>query len=100
MKNSGTWNEPLVCCTFFRRDVEEILCLDVTMQDEIVWKFDPSGCYTVRSAYKRCMEGVGSLSHLKVLGQWDLLWPLLFPKGEHVSLAYSSQLSSYQMVLE
>jgi hypothetical protein len=52
--DSGEWNESVVRGSFFSDDVDLILSIAPSlskMEDTLVWHFNPSRCYSVRSGY-------------------------------------------------
>ena len=48
-------------------------------EDRLVWKKESNGEYSVRSAYRLCMNELLETSHFKVEGAWDLIWRLKVP---------------------
>ncbi|CAN1288856.1 hypothetical protein LINPERPRIM_LOCUS20016 [Linum perenne] len=48
-------------------------------EDERIWKYDKSGKYTVRSAYRVAMEEMDGIGVLSVPGPWAKLWRLKIP---------------------
>ena len=51
---TGEWDEQLICDIFWLEDAAEILRIpiDVHMDDSPAWYFDPTGLFSVKSAYK------------------------------------------------
>jgi hypothetical protein len=48
-------------------------------EDDMVWKAEKNGQYSVRSAYRLCIEDVADNSHLHRIGSWDNIWRLKVP---------------------
>ena len=48
-------------------------------EDRLIWKKENNGEYSVRSAYRLCMNELLDTSHFKVEGAWDLIWKLKVP---------------------
>jgi predicted transcriptional regulator YheO len=42
--------------------------------DTIVWKLEHDGAYSVRGAYKYCMNIAGTHNNLGITGSWQLIW--------------------------
>jgi len=47
--------------------------------DRLVWTKENDGEYSVRSAYKMCMQELLDVNHFKAQGNWDLIWKLKVP---------------------
>jgi len=57
-----------------------------TRSDTIIWNASPNGSYTVKSAYKMCVNISDQLSNYHVPGDWKLIWSLrVLPKIKHFS---------------
>jgi len=48
-------------------------------EDRLVWKKKIDGEYSVRSAYRMCMQEIFYVSHFKISGSWDIIWRLKMP---------------------
>jgi hypothetical protein len=48
-------------------------------QDRMVWKAEKHGHYSVRSAYRLCVNDLVDLSHLRRPGFWSGIWRLKVP---------------------
>jgi hypothetical protein len=48
-------------------------------EDKMIWKGEKSGKYSVRSAYRICVDKIADNSHMHVLGRWNLIWKLKVP---------------------
>ncbi|CAN1249387.1 Putative ribonuclease H protein At1g65750 [Linum perenne] len=73
------WDVEMIEALFEERDVEEILRVPVGLagaDDSRIWHYDKFGCYTVKSAYRVCMEFVTPNLDLHVQGPWNQLWCL------------------------
>jgi ribonuclease HI len=47
--------------------------------DAIAWKLEHDGEYSVRSAYKYCMNTAGTHNSLGITGSWQLIWRMKTP---------------------
>jgi len=76
------WNLPFLQSIFDHHVVEHIaktpLYPSVT-EDRLIWKKENHGEYSVRSAYRFCMQELLDTSHFKVQGSWNLIWKLKIP---------------------
>jgi hypothetical protein len=45
----------------------------------LVWRVEKNGHYSVRSAYRLCMESIADNSHLNRPGNWSSIWKLKVP---------------------
>jgi hypothetical protein len=76
------WNVPLVRQVFSNDIVDAIFSTplyDQVHQDRLIWKAERNGCYTVRSAYRLCVEELVDVSHLHRPGSWNNIWRLKVP---------------------
>ncbi|CAN1158075.1 Putative ribonuclease H protein At1g65750 [Linum perenne] len=76
---TAEWDVEMIENLFEERDVEEILRVPVGLggaEDRRIWHYDKLGCYTVKSAYRVCMEYVTPNLELHVQGPWSQLWGL------------------------
>ncbi|KEH30222.1 hypothetical protein MTR_4g065063 [Medicago truncatula] len=82
-----SWNEPLIRNNFNLRDVDEILKIPLLLReqnDAIIWRFDKKGVYSVKSAYRVCVDVLINRDEWKVEGDWNKLWSLpIPPKVKH-----------------
>ncbi|XP_052288651.1 uncharacterized protein LOC127899334 [Citrus sinensis] len=61
LKENGGWNEELIRTHFFPVDTAAILKIPVPtvpLRDELLWHFNQSGVYSVKSGYQRYHAGV------------------------------------------
>jgi ribonuclease HI len=70
-----------VCHT--RKDFDDervsfLLCESFN-HDNLIWRHENDGLYSVKSAYKYCVEGAIDVSHLQVPGRWNLIWKTRAP---------------------
>jgi len=49
------------------------------IEDRLVWKKEIDGEYSVRNAYRMCMQEIYDASHFKISGSWDIIWRLEMP---------------------
>jgi len=52
---------------------------DQVRHDRLIWKAEWNGCYTLRSAYRLCVEELVDVSHLHPPGKWNNIWRLKVP---------------------
>ncbi|KAK3210750.1 hypothetical protein Dsin_015456 [Dipteronia sinensis] len=72
---SGDWNVLLVFSSFLYKDTEAILSLPLGLSrnvDSLLWHFENSGSYSVRSGYRvaRILSAKASSSRLSSLESW------------------------------
>jgi ribonuclease HI len=80
--NQGCWNRNRVSELFCDRDANEILkipLVNLGKRDEIIWRFDKKGIYSVKSAYRVCVDVMINRDDWKVEGDWQQLWTLPIP---------------------
>jgi len=62
--------------------MQEILkkpLLNYQSNDELIWSYSQDGKYNVQSVYHGIIESILDTSHLKVAGNWSLIWNLKIP---------------------
>jgi hypothetical protein len=68
---------------YFDQDtVHEILKTPLIRQvkeDKLIWRAEKNGHYSVKSAYRLCMENIADNSHLHRSGDWANIWKLKVP---------------------
>jgi hypothetical protein len=83
----GCWKTQMVNNMFNDRDAQEILHIPLVnygTNDEMIWRFEKRGFYTVKSAYRVCVDMLLDREDWKVEGDWNQLWALPFPpKVQH-----------------
>jgi hypothetical protein len=70
-QNEKVWNEQLVRQIFASETAQNILNTPLHQQvqmDKLVWKAKKNGCYSIRSAYRICIEDVINNDHLRKPG--------------------------------
>jgi hypothetical protein len=101
---TGQWDTQLVTQTFHPDDVKCILAIPLVqgMDNILAWHFDPKGSFSVKSAYKVCIdqESYGSSNgitvHHPIVGTslpWHIIWKLQCPnkvRGFAWRLAHNS----------
>lgn len=82
--NTKKWNENIIRHV---RNVNEIIKtpdLNLDGKDEIIWRFDKKCLYSVKSAYRVCVDVLINQDKWKVEGDWNILWALpIPPKVKH-----------------
>ena len=82
------WNAPLIRKVFSNDIAEAILntpLFEQVQNDRLIWKAERNGCYTVRRAYRLCVEELVDVSHLLRPGNWRDIWRLKIPpKVKHL----------------
>ncbi|MCH98722.1 ribonuclease H protein, partial [Trifolium medium] len=80
--NVKQWNSTLITSILGMQLGSRILqtpLFDSVSHDKIIWRFEKNGKYSVKSAYRYCIEDTLDLSHLKVQGNWNLVWQIQAP---------------------
>jgi ribonuclease HI len=87
-EHGKVWNAPIIRQVFSNDIATAILntpLYDQVRTDRFVWKVERNGCYTVRSAYRLCVEELVDVSHLHRPGNWRNIWRLKIPpKVKHL----------------
>jgi ribonuclease HI len=87
-EHGKVWNEPLIRQVFSTDIADAILhtpLFEQVTNDRLIWKAEKNGCYSVRSAYRLCVEELIDVSHLHRPGNWKSIWRLkLPPKVKHL----------------
>jgi hypothetical protein len=81
-QNTNGWNYNLVNYYFDYDIVQEIIRTPIFHQveeDALIWKAEKNGQYSVKSAYRLCVENIAENSHLHRVGSWDRIWRLKVP---------------------
>jgi hypothetical protein len=81
-QSTKVWNEQLVQNLFATETTQNILNTPLHQQvdtDRLVWKAEKNGCYSVRSAYRICIEDIIINDHLRKPGYWSGIWKLKAP---------------------
>ena len=80
--HSKKWNAPLITQVFSHDLATETLntpLYDQVPVDNLIWKAEKNGIYSVRSAYRLCVEDLVDTSHLRRPGFWSGIWRLKVP---------------------
>jgi hypothetical protein len=80
--NAKVWNEQLVRQLFATETANNILNTPLHQQvhtDKLIWKAEKNGCYSVKSAYRMCIEEIINNDHLRKPGYWSGIWRLKVP---------------------
>jgi hypothetical protein len=81
-QNAKVWNEQLVRQLFGNETTQNILNTPLHQQvqmDKLIWKVEKNGCYSVRSAYRICIEDIINNDHLRKPGYWSGIRRLKVP---------------------
>jgi len=79
---SNTWNHQLISYYFDDAVVQDILKTPLFSQvpeDQLIWNLEKNGHYSVRSAYRLCMEVIADNSFLHCPGNSSSIWKLKVP---------------------
>jgi hypothetical protein len=79
----NTWDLTLLNSIMNTQDVSDICKIPLysrALSDSVVWTSTPSGCYTVKSAYKLCISLTDHESLPRVDGNWKDVWSLQLPQ--------------------
>jgi hypothetical protein len=77
-----TWNRNIVLQIFSPSHASAILntpLVERVADDRLVWKEEKNGYYSVRSAYRLCVDVLTDSSHLRRNGHWQGIWRLKVP---------------------
>jgi ribonuclease HI len=77
-----TWNREVVQQVFTPVHSSAILntpLIDQVAEDRLVWKVEKNGHYSVRSAYRLCVDVLIYSTHLRRDGYWQGIWRLKVP---------------------
>lgn len=76
------WNRDVISSLFDQGTVEKIVKTPLVRHvnvDRLVWKAEKRGNYSVKSAYRLCVDELIDTSHLKRPGYWSGIWRLKVP---------------------
>jgi hypothetical protein len=79
--NPKEWNTDIVLSLFDQPTADRILATPLyssVTDDKRIWRGESNGDYSVKSAYRICVENLDT-SHLRVNGDWNLLWSIKAP---------------------
>jgi len=73
------WNQEVIQQVFSPDIADSIIrtrLLDQVVDDRLIWKAEKNGLYSVKSAYRLCVEELIDVSHLRRPGFWSVIWRL------------------------
>ena len=76
------WNREVISHIFSPEVANSIVSTPLLEQvetDKLVWKAEKNGIYSVKSAYRLCVDDLVDISHLKRPGFWSGIWRLKVP---------------------
>jgi hypothetical protein len=82
MSDSKKWNFPLIYSLFDDSSARKILktpLLHSVSVDKVTWRLEKDGHYSVKSAYRYCIDEAIDTTHLKVPDQWNYIWKAAVP---------------------
>ncbi|CAJ2636059.1 unnamed protein product [Trifolium pratense] len=80
--NSKTWDFDKIRGIFDNITLRRIMQTPLyafVRDDKLVWKLEQDGVYSVRSAYKQCVNDAGYQDRHGVAGQWNNIWHAKIP---------------------
>jgi hypothetical protein len=81
--NTKTWNVSVVQQVFdpvIARSILNTPLVDQVDEDRLIWKAEKNGYYSVKSAYRLCVDVLTDSSHLHRDGFWQGIWRLKIPQ--------------------
>jgi hypothetical protein len=94
-----TWNLSVVQQGFTPEIARLILntpLVDQVVDDRLIWKAEKNGLYSVKSAYKLCVDVLTNSSHLRREGYWQGIWRLKTPpKIKKSAMAHMQECRPY-----
>jgi hypothetical protein len=82
MCNSKLWDIDKICDFFDKNTVRRIVQTPhyaFVHDDQLVWKLEQDGVYSVTNAYKQCVITTGNQERQGVAGQWNHIWRAKVP---------------------
>ncbi|CAJ2628079.1 unnamed protein product [Trifolium pratense] len=76
------WNLPLLTTLLESSGIDKVLhtpLFDSVVEDKRIWRMEKNGVYSVRSAYRLCVQELLDTSHFKMDDTWNLIWKLKAP---------------------
>lgn len=76
------WNSNLIHQLFSNAQAADILNTPLVLHipaDNLIWKGEKNGIYSVKSAYRLCVQELIDVSHLRRPGNWNVIWNLKAP---------------------
>lgn len=80
--HSKTWNVEVIHQVFDDASAAAILqtpLIEQVTEDALIWKVERNGLYSVKSAYRLCVEELIDTVHLRKAGYWSGIWKLKVP---------------------
>ncbi|CAJ2645584.1 unnamed protein product [Trifolium pratense] len=77
MANAKKWNMPLICSIFDNSSATKISqtpLLESVVEDKLIWRLEKNGHYSVKSAYRYCINEAIDTTGLQIPGQWNKIW--------------------------
>jgi len=77
-----SWNHTLVNSLLIHQDASAVLSIPLfnrTMTDSRIWKVTSDGNYTVKSAYRICVDLLHSSTNAQAAITWQNIWRLQIP---------------------
>jgi hypothetical protein len=81
-QNAKEWDSDLIHGLVDETTAEKILqtpLLESVQTDKITWKHEKNGVYTVKSAYRACIDNDSNREQHHVDGRWQLIWQSKVP---------------------
>jgi len=82
LQNQKQWDVPFLKAIFDQQTVTNIINTPLypsLREDRLIWSKENIGDYSVRSAYRYCMQELLDTSVFKTPGNWDMIWKLKVP---------------------
>jgi hypothetical protein len=82
LPDTKCWNMPLLTTLLDSSGINKVLntsLFDFVSVDKRIWRMETNGAYSVRSAYRLCVQELLDTSHLRMEGSWNLIWNLKAP---------------------
>jgi ribonuclease HI len=82
LPDTKCWNLPLLTTLLNSSGVNKVLntpLFNSVLEDKRIWRMEKNGAYSVRSAYRLCVQELLDTSHLRMDGSWNLIWNLKAP---------------------
>lgn len=76
------WNSNLIHQLFSNAQAADVLNTPLVPHipaDNLIWKAEKNGIYSVKSAYRLCVQELIDVSHLRPPGNWNVIWNLKAP---------------------
>jgi hypothetical protein len=80
--SSKCWNQEVIQQVFSSDIADYILrtlLLDMVVDDRLIWKAENNGLFSVKSAYRLCVEELVYVFHHQRPRDWSVIWRLKVP---------------------